>query len=72
MKPMHAVNNGPAGLRIEHGKTVEIDLRGVEDRSARLYLLDEDHDMARVDTLTLKNKLTLTVPLYSTYFLKID
>ena len=75
-----AKNESSAGIMITNytdddsapAETVEIDLRGVEGRAATLYLLDEDHDMARVDALTLKNKLTLTVPLYSTYFLKID
>ena len=52
-------------------ETVEIDLRGVEGRSATLYLLDETHDMEAVETLTLGDKLTLTVPLFATYFLKI-
>jgi hypothetical protein len=37
-----------------------------------LYLLDEEHDLEPVDTFTLGSELTLTVPLYSTYFLKID
>lgn len=52
-------------------ETVELDLHGVEGRSATLYLLDETHDAQAVETLTLGNKLTLTVPLFSTYFLKI-
>jgi hypothetical protein len=52
-------------------ETVEIDLRGVEGRSATLYLLDETHDMDAFETLTLGDKLTLTVPLFATYFLKI-
>ena len=52
-------------------ETVEIDLRGVEGRSATLYLLDETHDMEAVETLTLGDKLTLTVPLFATVFLKI-
>ncbi len=50
---------------------VEIELCGVEERSATLYLLDETHDMEQVGTLTLGNKLTLTLPLFSTYFIKI-
>ena len=53
-------------------QTVEIGLVGVEGRKADVYLLDEDHDMALIDTVVLGSKLTLEIPLFSTYFLKID
>ena len=50
---------------------VRLQLCGVEGKAAELYLLDETRDMELVGTVTLGKELELTIPLFSTYFVKI-
>lgn len=75
-----ACKDGELGILLTHfndeiidAKDVEITLKGVnENASAKVYVLDENNDMALYKECSLENgKLTLNVPLYTSYYISV-
>jgi hypothetical protein len=75
-----ARGEGKAGVMLtnfsddDSASSVEIclDLRGVEGKTATLYVLDEQNDATPQQTFTLGEPLTLTVPLFNVFYLEIQ
>jgi hypothetical protein len=53
-------------------ETVRLVTKGVEGRTASLYVLDGENDMTLQDTFVLGAETELTVPLYSVFYLQIQ
>ena len=51
---------------------VEINVKGVNGKTCKLYLLDSDHDMELADSFELTDKITVDIPLYSVYYIVIE
>lgn len=75
-----ARGGGRAGVMLtnydddDSASSVEIclDLRGVEGKTATLYVLDGENDATPQQTFTLGEPLILTVPLFSVFYLEIQ
>ena len=51
---------------------VKITLTGVDGMRASLYLLDGEHSLELIKTLPKSEEITLTLPLFSTYFVSLE
>ena len=75
-----ARGNGKMGILLTNfadddnapAQTVTLKPEGVSGRTARVYLLDAEHDAELVQTLTLDSTLTLELPLYTVAYIHIE
>ena len=75
-----AKGNGRAGIMVtnfiddDNAETqcAEINVKGINGKKCKLYLLDEAHDMELVDSFIASDNIVLDIPLYSVYYIEIE